>query len=83
MILPTKGIAPDRALITVGADVLRLLAEPKTVSRTWEEYARASTLDPRITFDWFLLSLDLLFMIGAIHLDRGRLHRTVVEGSEP
>ncbi len=37
MILPTKGIQADRALLAVGADILRLLDEPKTVSRLWDE----------------------------------------------
>ena len=35
MILPTKGLALDRALLSVGAEVLRRLDRPKTVSRLW------------------------------------------------
>ena len=31
MILPTKHIRPDRALLAVGADVLGCLREPMTV----------------------------------------------------
>lgn len=74
MILPTKGIAPDRALITLGGLVLQQLAEPKTVSRLWEEL-RPTTAGDRLPFDWFVLSLDLLFAIGAVEFDRGRLRR--------
>ncbi len=75
MILPTKGIAPDKALISVGAKVLGLLTEPKTVSRVWDEYRKAETPTGGVTFDWFVLSLDLLFTVGAIDLSRGRLRR--------
>lgn len=80
MILPTKGIEPDRALLSVGAEVLRLLDEPKTVSRLWEELREGRREESRLTFDWFVLATDLLFAIGAVQLDRGRLvraHRNV------
>lgn len=76
MILPTKSIEPDRALLAVGADILRLLDEPKTVSRLWDELisSRASRKGSSvITYDWFVLSLDLLFTLGTLELDRGRL----------
>lgn len=83
MILPTKGIAPDRALISVGAQVLKLLSEPKTVSRVWDEMRAAAPPVSGISFDWFVLSLDLLFAVGAVELDRGRLYRrTAVGGGE-
>lgn len=80
MILPTKGIAPDRALISVGACVLQLLSEPKTVSRLWKELVKSDTGQVSMTFDWFVLSLDLLFAIGIIELDRGRLQRVDASG---
>jgi hypothetical protein len=75
MILPTKGISSNRALISLGARVLQMLSEPKTVSRVWDELQKAETPGSSITFDWFVLCLDLLFAIGAIDLDRGRLHQ--------
>jgi hypothetical protein len=37
MILPTKRLGIERAMLTVGAEILELLTEPKTVSRLWEE----------------------------------------------
>ncbi|NOU33302.1 MAG: hypothetical protein HOO96_35850 [Polyangiaceae bacterium] len=75
MILPTKGVQPRHALLTVGADVLRLLTQAKTVSRIWDELRTARTGADAITFDWFVLSLDLLFVVGAVELDRGRVRR--------
>src|SRR5260370_4188117 len=37
MILPTKHVRPDRALIGVGAEVLEILKRPMTTSRLWDE----------------------------------------------
>lgn len=98
MILPTKHLREDRALITVGAELLKLLDEPKTVSHLWDEVRRErtrhsptapqgsqSTATERLSsqgrerssipFDWFILALDLLYLLGAIELQRGRIHR--------
>lgn len=78
MILPTKHIRPDRALIGVGADLLACLREPLTVSRLWDEIRTArgaSTKAAPINYDWFVLSLDLLFMVGAVELDRGLVRK--------
>lgn len=75
MILPTKGIDSDRALLSVGAQVLRLLDEPKTVSLLWDELREERCGDSRLTFDWFVLATDLLYILGLVQLDRGRLSR--------
>ncbi|HXQ20028.1 MAG TPA: ABC-three component system middle component 6 [Candidatus Acidoferrales bacterium] len=87
MILPTKGIAADRALLSVGAGVLRLLDEPKTVSRVWDEMRRAQpTSSVSVTFDWFVLAMDLLCVLGTIDLEKGRLRkvsRASVEDGDP
>jgi hypothetical protein len=79
MILPTKHIRPDRALLVVGCDLLVSLREPMTVSRLWDD-VRSKRGDPGkpapINYDWFVLALDLLFMIGSVELDRGILRKT-------
>lgn len=78
MILPTKHIRPERALLTIGGEVLGRLREPLTVSRLWDEVRthRGETAEPApINYDWFVLSLDLLFMIGAIELERGLVRK--------
>lgn len=74
MILPTKGLGADAALLAIGGQVLRCLDEPKTVSRTWDELKR-KRVQP-ISFDWFVLALDLLFALGTVSLESGRLVRT-------
>ena len=79
MILPTKHIAVHRSLIGIGADILRLIEEPMTVSRLWEELKRlrAGSETGRIPFDWFVLALDLLFMLGAVKYSQGRVGRGI------
>jgi hypothetical protein len=77
MILPTKGLALDRALLSVGADVLRRLDRPKTVSRLWDQVRhRQSSLLESVPYDWFLLSLDLLYLCGAVDFEDGQIRRT-------
>lgn len=79
MILPTKHLRPDRALLAVGGDLLISLREPMTVSRLWDDFRskRGDAGEPApINYDWFVLALDLLFMIDAVVLDRGLLRKT-------
>lgn len=77
MILPTKGIPPQKALLTMGAEVLRVLREGKTVSRLWDDFRKGcEQRNVDVTFDWFILSVDLLFVLGVVELERGRLRRT-------
>ncbi|MFA4844942.1 MAG: ABC-three component system middle component 6 [Patescibacteria group bacterium] len=81
MILPTKGIETDRALLAVGADILSLLDEAKTVSRLWDEFRSRRDSRERstpVSYDWFVLALDVLFALGTVDMDRGRL--TVAAG---
>lgn len=78
MILPTKRLGPERAMLTVGAEILGLLTEPKTVSRLWDELTHAMNERSSLRivgYDWFILTLDLLYMLGSIDIERGRIRR--------
>jgi hypothetical protein len=76
MILPTKGLSADRALLSVGAEILRRLDKPKTVSRVWDHVRhRESSLAGSVPYDWFLLALDLLYLCGAVDFEDGQLRR--------
>ncbi len=78
MILPTKRLSQDRSLLYVGAEILRLADEPKTVSRLWQDLQSsrsAQTGLAPLTYDWFVLSLDLLFLMNAIKNERGRIEK--------
>jgi ABC-3C biological conflict system middle component len=68
MILPTKHVRPERALIGVGTEVLDILKRPMTMSRLWDEVrGRRSLHTPSAPIDylWFVLSLDLLYTRSA------------------
>lgn len=78
MILPTKHVRTERAIIGIGGELLELLREPMTVSRLWNEVRdRRTVAAPAapIDYDWFVLSLDFLFLIGAVESRRGLILR--------
>lgn len=83
MLLPTRGVSAERALIAVGSDLLEALQTPKSVSSLWEHYKqmeRETAESDRVTFDWFSLALASLFAIKLIewtpsgHLRRASVH---------
>ncbi len=79
MILPTKRLGIERAMLTIGAEILGLLTEPKTISRLWDELRRVTNERSStriVNYDWFVLTLDLLYMLGALEMDHGRIRRT-------
>lgn len=78
MILPSEHIRPDRALLTVGAEILALLDEPRTVSWLWDRTRgqRGGPGQPSaIGYDWFVLALDLLYIVGAVEFERGLIRK--------
>jgi hypothetical protein len=79
MILPSKHLSQDRALLTVGAVILQHLSHPVTVSALWEQMPR-TVVDQKapqpLRYDGFVLALDLLFLIAAIELREGLLVRS-------
>ena len=78
MILPTKHIRPDRALIGVGADVIGLLEHPMTMSKLWDEMRcrrSSEASSPVVDYRWFVLTLDLLYAIRAIEFKHGVIRR--------
>lgn len=80
MILPTKYLSHDRALISVGGDILKNLEEPRTVSSLWDcvrdaQNSRRSATP--VSFDWFVLALTLLYAISAIKYRDGVVHSEV------
>ncbi|WP_127110195.1 ABC-three component system middle component 6 [Pararhodobacter zhoushanensis] len=75
MILPGKHLKPDRALLSVGGEILTVMGETSTVSVLWDEVRvlRSKREDKSpLPFDWFLLALTLLYTISAIDM-RGEL----------
>lgn len=69
MILPSKHLAQERSLLTLGAQILRQLDRPRTVSELWNEVKVEWEGNVDVPFDWFVLSLDLLAIVQAVYLD--------------
>ena len=80
MILPGKHLKPDRALLSVGGEILSVISEGSTVSELWlrvqDLRSRRDTASP-LPFDWFVLALSLLYATGAIDQDGDRLIKAV------
>ena len=77
MLMPTKHIKTENAIIGVGGEVLELLDHDKTVSRVFydlQEMRQKKEL-ATIHFDWFLLAVDFLYAIGAIRFESGVLKK--------
>ena len=76
MILPTKHILQNEALLGVGATVLANLTGPKTVSSLWEDLRS----EPNVgTFERFVLASNLVYLIGAIDMKDGLLFRAALQ----
>ncbi len=81
MILPTKHIRAERAIIGIGGELLGILREPMTVSSLWDALRARRTIaapEAPISYDWFVLTLDFLFMIGAVEMRRGLVSRAAL-----
>jgi hypothetical protein len=79
MILPSKHLASDRALLTLGARVLQALSEPRTVSALWDTIRQRRDIGRGhgpISYEWFVLSLDLLHTVQAIELENGLVRKS-------
>lgn len=76
MIVPSKHLPVDRSLLGVGADLLVLLDQPKTVTGLWRDLqALRGQRSRQIPFDWYVLSLTMLYSMDAVKLHRGQLVR--------
>ncbi|MBN9564266.1 MAG: hypothetical protein J0H14_26595 [Alphaproteobacteria bacterium] len=78
MILPDRNIAPDRALLTISGLIFDRLSEPMTVSRLWDEIREFHQGRP-ISYVWFLLAVDLLFVLNLVWFDQDGLLRRYVQ----
>lgn len=77
MLLPTKHIRTENAVIGVGAELLLALDEAKTVSRLYSDLQSARNKKGLgiIHFDWFLIAIDFLYAVGALKYEDGLLKK--------
>jgi hypothetical protein len=76
LILPTKRIGYQDSLIYVGAVILSSLKEPSTVSHLWNDirdYYEDKQSGFSLPFEWFILALDLVNILGIIDYRDGLL----------
>jgi hypothetical protein len=79
MILPTKHTPTDRSLIAIGADIVKLLDEPKSISALWLEFQELNDRrNRRLTFDWLMLAIAMLYTLDAVEQRGHRIHRREV-----
>ena len=79
MILPTKNISPDRALLTLAGRVFDRLGTPRTVSGIWDEFRSEEQSRP-VAYPWFILAIDLLFLMQLVRIDQDGLLRRKARG---
>lgn len=72
MILPSKHISSEQALLGVGAVLLRDLDRPQTVTSLWDKVRHYPAVG---TYERFVLALDLLYIIGMINIARGLIQK--------
>lgn len=79
MILPTKHLPTERSLIAIGADIVKLLDEPKSVSTLWLEFQELNERqNRRLTFDWFTLGIAMLYALDGLEQHGRRIYRKEV-----
>jgi hypothetical protein len=70
MILPSKHISEEQALIGVGAVLLREIHGQETITSLWEKARSYPTVG---TFERFVLALDMLHITGLVNLTNGMI----------
>ncbi|PKG83842.1 hypothetical protein CXF85_10110 [Colwellia sp. 75C3] len=78
MILPTKHLSPERSIISVSSEILELVDSRSTVSSIWSSLQnkhKASLRFSDVPYDWFILALDFLYMVGAIDERNGLIQK--------
>ncbi len=69
MILPKKQLSLNESFLGFGAFLLQCLNTPVTIDELWEYYKDAyvnKKYTVKFSFDQFVMTLDYLYLIGAI-----------------
>ena len=72
-LLPNKHVPTSRSLVGIGALLLEHLEDSSTVSGLWELVRNNQEMG---SFRNFVLTLDYLYVIGAIDYEHGFLRRS-------
>lgn len=74
-ILPTKYVEEKDTLLYSGAIILNDLSTPKTVSELWTS---TKNIDSISTFERFVATLDMLYIIGLVDLKEDKLQKVIL-----
>lgn len=68
MLLPTKHISEQHALVSIGAIVIsHLIKEDVQIQKLWDSVRKEKNFaGTPLSFEWFVLALDFLFMVSII-----------------
>jgi hypothetical protein len=70
--MPSKYIREDEALIGVGATLLQHIDKKINLSSLWDNVKHIESIG---TFERFILTLDLLFLLGLIDVRKNEIVR--------
>ena len=78
MILPDKHIKLSESILGLGGVLVKLLNHDYFVDELWKKFEKINNspeMPTNHTYDNFLLTLDFLFLIGAVNVNNdGRLY---------
>lgn len=72
MIMPSKYLREDEALIGISAVLLPLVENNDNLTALWES---AKRIDAIGSFERFILALDFLYLLGLVDLDNNKIVR--------
>ena len=72
MIMPSKYLREDEALIGISAALLPLVENNGNLTALWES---AKRIDAIGSFERFILALDFLYLLGLVDLDKNKIVR--------
>lgn len=72
MILPSKYLREDEALIGVSATLLQLVEKAGNLTELWESAKKIDTIG---NYERFILALDLLYLLGLVDLQNNEILR--------
>lgn len=78
MLLPSKFVQADQALISLGGQILLQLDKPRAIPDVWSnlnQWREDRGMLSFVPFWWFSLALDVIFSIGVIEITDGQLRR--------
>ena len=72
MIMPSKYLREDEALIGISAALLPLVENNGNLTALWES---AKKIDAIGSFERFILALDVLYLLGLVDLHNNKIVR--------